>query len=257
LDAPDGGGGGVGAGSGSALDGGADILDDMDALGYGASGSDALPTAGMGSAATLRVQKARIAALSSNVSELTAALSARDKELSDLKALLKSSSDAREKLTRKHAAEEKAHAALQRQADDSAARAAAAETKVSSLERELAAAKKRSTEQEQETKTKDAKLNRALAELERTKEMAAKTRGGGGGGGGGGGAAGDEQTRELAALKAANKKLLSQRADLLTGFRRQARLVELLRKQKLHVEMAKMLQFAEDEFARSIDMGEV
>jgi hypothetical protein len=230
----------------------------MDALGYGASGSDGLPTAGMGSAATLRVQKARIAALSSSVSELTAALSARDKELSDLKALLKSSSDAREKLTRKHAAEEKAHVALQRQADDSAARAAAAETKVASLERELAAAKKRTTEQEQETKTKDAKLNRALAELERTKEMAAKTRGGGGGvGAGGGGAGGDEQARELAALKAANKKLLSQRADLLTGFRRQARLVELLRKQKLHVEMAKMLQFAEDEFARSIDMGEV
>jgi len=237
-------------------DGDEPIHDDMDALGYGTGGGDgAISSSGMGTAATLRVQRARIAALSSNVSALTASLAEKDKELTEARNLMKSASEGREKTARKLDAAEKSAQHLQKQLDDCTARLGTAEAKAASLDREGALQKRRLAEMEQEAKQKDAKLNRALAELERAKEAASKARSGGGSGGGAGGDS--EMARELAALKAANKKLLSQRSDLLTGFRRQSRLVDLLRKQKLHVEMAKMLQFTEEEFARSIDMGEV
>ena len=257
--AGDGGGGDDAAGGGDVAD---NVYDDGDALGFGADGTGhgdgggAVSTAGMGTAATLRFQKARLQALGASVSTLSSTVAARDKELADLKALLKAGNDSREKLLRAKEAAEKQVQALQRQADEAAARGHNAESKAASLERELSQANKRRAELDAEAKARDAKLNRALQEPERGKEMLARAKSGGGAGGAGGGG-GEDAAKELSSLRAANKKLLQQRSELLAGFRKQSKLVELLRRQKLHVEMAKMLQFTEEEFAKTLEMGEI
>ena len=42
-------------------------------------------------------------------------------------------------------------------------------------------------------------------------------------------------------------------AELLSAFRKQAKLVELLKRQRVHMEAARMLAFTEEEFARAVE----
>lgn len=51
------------------------------------------------------------------------------------------------------------------------------------------------------------------------------------------------------------KRLQRQKAELLGVLRKQARLVEVLRRQRAHLEAARLLAFTEDEFMRMLDVG--
>ena len=64
---------------------------------------------------------------------------------------------------------------------------------------------------------------------------------------------GDAARREAERLAAENKKLERQKAELLAAFRKQMRLVAVLRKQRLHLEAARALEFTEMEFAKALD----
>lgn len=46
-----------------------------------------------------------------------------------------------------------------------------------------------------------------------------------------------------------------QRAHLMEGFKRQMRLIDLLKQQRMHLEAARALEFTEIEFARALDSG--
>ncbi len=63
--------------------------------------------------------------------------------------------------------------------------------------------------------------------------------------------------RRVAALRARLRTSERQRADLLQAFRKQMRLVELLKRQRAHVEAARMLAFSEENFARALELSGV
>ena len=212
-----------------------------------------LPSSSMGSAATIRFQKARIDALTTSVQSLTTALADREKELGDLKLLVKNGNDSREKLLRSKETLEKSAATSAKTIQDLETKLAQSEGELSGLRREVGSIEKRRKEFDAESKSKDAKLNRCLAEMERLKEQLAKVKSGGATGG----PALEELNREVTSLRLGNKKLLQQRQDLLAGFKKQQKLIEILKKQKLHMELAKMLNFTEEEFAKSLEMGEI
>jgi hypothetical protein len=64
---------------------------------------------------------------------------------------------------------------------------------------------------------------------------------------------GDARLAESAALHAEVKRLEGQRGELLNVVKKQNRLIEVLRRQKLHLEAAKLLQITEDEFRKAVD----
>ena len=56
-------------------------------------------------------------------------------------------------------------------------------------------------------------------------------------------------------LTAEAAQLRAQKADLLQAFGKQAKLIDVLKRQKMHLEAARLLAFTEDEFTKTLELG--
>lgn len=57
---------------------------------------------------------------------------------------------------------------------------------------------------------------------------------------------------EYGHVMAENKRLERQRSELIAAFKKQGKLINVLKKQKIHVETARLLQFTEEEFVTAL-----
>ena len=56
--------------------------------------------------------------------------------------------------------------------------------------------------------------------------------------------------RDMDKLVEDNRKLEKQRNELLQAFKKQMKLIDVLKRMKMHIESAKLLAFTEDEFVK-------
>lgn len=95
----------------------------------------------------------------------------------------------------------------------------------------------------------DAKLNRALEEIEKYKLQlrdaklaeTGKTEG---------------IRKDMDRVMEENRKLERQRNELLLAFKKQMKLIDVLKRQKMHIESAKLLAFTEEEFVKTLELGD-
>ncbi len=60
---------------------------------------------------------------------------------------------------------------------------------------------------------------------------------------------------DVTRLTTENKRLERQRGELLVAFKKQLRLIDVLKRQRVHLEAARALQFSEAEFLQTLELG--
>ena len=89
------------------------------------------------------------------------------------------------------------------------------------------------------------RLNRALEEVDRLKQQLkdarSQTKD-----------TSDSSRRNVEHLAAENKRLEKQKNELLNAFKKQLKLISVLRQQKMHIEAARLLSFTEEEFTNAM-----
>ena len=99
-----------------------------------------------------------------------------------------------------------------------------------------------------ESKAKDTQLKRSTEAIARLKEqvtdlqaqMKTNVRG---------------DASKVSELEARVRDLEKQRSDVLGAFRKQIKLIDILKRQKIHLEAARLLTFTEEEFMKTLEWG--
>lgn len=210
-------------------------------------GSSALDVPGHAEA-TIRLHKARIKGLEDECSKLTQALTERDKQLAEAKKENKALKTEQGNWAKTQKTLELQVEKLKRAAADAESGLVQRELALKELSKEGGKAEKEKRAGEAESRARDIRLQRALEEVDKYKAMLADVKAGERDGK-------DVQKGEAARLLAENKKLERQRAELIVAFKKQLKLIDVLKRQKLHLEASRALQFTEQEFLSVLELG--
>eukprot|EP00242_Pyramimonas_sp_CCMP2087_P004861 CAMPEP_0198216516 /NCGR_PEP_ID=MMETSP1445-20131203/58061_1 /TAXON_ID=36898 /ORGANISM="Pyramimonas sp., Strain CCMP2087" /LENGTH=304 /DNA_ID=CAMNT_0043892797 /DNA_START=67 /DNA_END=981 /DNA_ORIENTATION=+ len=203
-------------------------------------------TSGVTEDVAARLNKARLKSLQEEIKEANKELQAKEK-------LAKETEEGMTKLRAENAELQKKNKALTQQATKSkrtggeaAAMAAAKEEELASLRKEASKEQKVQKQAETDTRAKEVRLNRALEEVERYKRLLEDAKEASRGGQ-------DIVKVEFDKLKSDNKRLEKQKQELMNAFNKQLKLLDVLKKQKIHLEAARMLAFTEEEFMKTLE----
>jgi len=214
--------------------------------GGGGSANDA--PEGIGDAATIRYQKARLKVLEEELVAHAQRAKQLEEQLAAANAAARDAVAEKKKLARQlggATASAEKHRALadeaQREADALRAQAGRAAKDLKSAERAKRAA-------EGENQSRDVRLNRALEEIERLRGLLREAR------------AQQQEGKDFARERSNEqleeiRRLERQRAELLSAFRKQLKLIDVLKRQKVHIEASRLLSFTEEEFSKTLELG--
>lgn len=119
---------------------------------------------------------------------------------------------------------------------------------VITLRKDLQTAERIAKQNGDNTKLKDTQLKRAVEAIAKLKTQVAELQQQAQGD-----TAGDRA--KLEGFESRCKVLERQRTDLIAGFKKQMKLIDVLKRQKVHIEAARLLAFTEEEFMKTLDWG--
>lgn len=112
------------------------------------------------------------------------------------------------------------------------------------LKKDLSTAERLAKQATSDVKSKDIQLKRAVETVSRLKEQIAdlqiQTKG-------------KSDSGKVPELEARIRELEKQRTEILNAFRKQIKLIDILKRQKIHLEAARLLTFTEEEFMKTLD----
>ncbi|XP_060894924.1 testis-expressed protein 9 isoform X2 [Labrus mixtus] len=198
--------------------------------------------------AQIRVLKAKLRIMQEEVDQLSCEYYKKDDENAKLIVKMKELEEDRARLQKTTSIQQtqiEKHRAL---AEESAKKCDGLQVQVSALHKEIENLNRSQKQATAVHGTVEVRLNRALEEVEKLKTQLNKMK-----------QADKEKTSEEVQSKenllAENKMLKKQKAELIVGFKKQLKLIDILKRQKMHFEAAKLLSFTEDEFMKALDWG--
>ncbi|KAF0043224.1 hypothetical protein F2P81_004561 [Scophthalmus maximus] len=196
----------------------------------------------------MRVFNAKLRIMQEELDQLSCEYYKKDDENAKLSAKIKELEEDRARLQRTTSIQQtqiEKHRAL---AEESAKKSDGLQLQVSGLLKEIENLNRSNKQAAAAHGTVEVRLNRAQEEVERLKTQLGKMKQ----------MSKDKTSEEHQSkenLLAENKMLKRQKAELIVGFKKQLKLIDILKKQKMHFEAAKLLSFKEDEFMKALDWG--
>nr|XP_046242244.1 testis-expressed protein 9 [Scatophagus argus] len=198
--------------------------------------------------AQIRVLKAKLRIMQEELDQLSCEYYKKDDENAKLSAKVKELEEDRARLQKTTSIQQtqiEKHRAL---AEESGKKCDGLQLQVAALHKEIENLNRSHKQAVAAHSTVEVRLNRALEEVERLKTQLNKMKQ----------MNKDKISEEHQSkenLLAENKILKKQKAELIVGFKKQLKLIDILKRQKMHFEAAKLLSFTEDEFMKALDWG--
>ena len=218
------------------------------AIGLGTAGDADPVSEDMGSEATIRYQRAKLRVLEQEIEKVVADNKATSRALAEERQGRKKETESYTQLQKRVKGLEAEAEKQRKRADFNARKLETSELELAAVKKELEVALRAQKNVAGESSTKDVRMNRALEELEKykglLKERKAQEK--------------DKEDNVKSELERAvrdNRKLEKQKVELIAAFRKQMKLIDVLKRQKLHVEAARMLAFTEEEFTQALEVG--
>ncbi|XP_026233403.1 testis-expressed protein 9 isoform X2 [Anabas testudineus] len=198
--------------------------------------------------AQIRVLKAKLRIMQEELDQLSCEYYKKDDENAKLSAKIKELEEDRARLQKTTNIQQTHIEKYRALAEESAKKCDGLQLQVSGLYKEIENLNRSQKQAAAVHSTVEVRLNRALEEAERLKTQLNKTKQ----------TNKDKISEEHQSkenLLAENKMLKKQKAELIVGFKKQLKLIDILKRQKMHFEAAKLLSFTEDEFMKALDWG--
>ncbi|KAF7688105.1 hypothetical protein HF521_014111 [Silurus meridionalis] len=213
---------------------------------------DVMPSTGveMGAEVQIRFLKAKLRVVQEELNRLSHECNKKDEENGVLSSKLKEVEEDRVRLQRMSSLQQtqlEKHRAL---AEDANRNCDSLRQQVTALQKEVEGIKRAQKQASSSHNATEVRLNRALEEAERSKAELVKLKQSSKD------SVNQEQQR-IEALQAENKRLEKQKDELITGFKKQLKLIDILKRQKIHFEAARMMSFTEEEFMKALDWGKM
>ncbi|KAM5172316.1 testis-expressed protein 9 [Mantella aurantiaca] len=202
----------------------------------------------IGSEAQIRFLKAKLRVMQEELDNLTHDCNKKDDENRTLVAHAKELEEERVRLQRTVNVQQTQAEKYKALSEDATRKNDGLQHQMSSLEKELENFKRVQKQSASNQSAIEVRLNRAIEEADRYKMELNKLKQSNKD-------STSQERRKLDELKLENKKLEKQKAELMAGFKKQLKLLDILKRQKMHIEAAKMLSFTEEEFMKALDWG--
>ncbi|XP_016103853.1 testis-expressed protein 9 [Sinocyclocheilus grahami] len=211
---------------------------------------DIMPSAGdeMGAEAQIRFLKAKLRVMQEELNRLAYECNKKDDENSTLSSKLKDLEEEKARLQRTTNVQQTQVEKQRAFAEESSRKCEGLQQQVAALQKELESMKRTHKQAASTHSATEVRLNRALEEVERTKTQLNKLKQSSKN-------LTSQEQQKIETLQAENRKLERQKAELIVGFKKQLKLIDILKRQKMHFEAAKLLSFTEEEFMKALDWG--
>ncbi len=203
----------------------------------------------MGKNAALRLQKARYKTLEKQFEEMVRQFDGKEKEINIFRKRCKETENELVKVKKNGEGFLKKMEAKDNKINENMEKMRYFESEMARLRQMCKTLSAENKEKKINRRTVDIRLSRALKDAEKYRKMLAKVENS------------HKNTQnirsdEMAQLKNENKALKRQRMELLSAFKKQMKLIDILKKQKIHIEAAKVLEISERNFTKSLEIGE-
>ena len=200
----------------------------------------------MSSVAQIRFLKAKLKVMQEELDRFNTELNRKDEENSKLAQRCKDLDEDRAKQLRISNSHQTQMEKYKKMNEELQLRLSANEVQLGGLKKENDQFKKDAKKTQVDQQQLELRLSRALEEIEKSKAQLQKT------------SVNskdhtEQEKRRVEQLQSDNKRLQKQKTELIQAFKKQLKLIDILKKQKMHLEAAKILQFSEEEFINALE----